>query len=160
MRPDPSFELTGCGMATRTPIGIAALEAALDWSSAGGPFENQAFIGRLTGEVHLQSLHGDFGEELPEDIEDGTRYIAMPHKNDLDLGRELAFEFVGSEAPQLEAQVHSAFRQKGAYGKFKTVLERARLLERWYEFERAATKAALIRWAEDNGFEVGGRNDA
>ncbi len=147
-------------MATRTPIGIADLEAALAWSSAGSPFENQAFIGRLTGEVHLQSLHGDFGEELPEDIEDGTRFIAMQHKNDLDLGRELVFEFVSAEAPQLEAQVRVAFRQKGAYGKFKAILERTRLLERWYEFERIATKAALVRWAEDNGFEVGGKNDA
>jgi hypothetical protein len=147
-------------MATRTPIDMADLEAALDWSSAGGPFENQAFIGRLTGSVHLHSPYGDFGEKLPEDIEDGTRYVAMPHKNDLDLGRNLAFEFVSSKAPQLEAQVHSVFRRKGAYGKFKTILERAHLLEQWYEFEGAATKAALLRWAKDNGFEVGGENAA
>lgn len=143
-------------MTTPTPIQIADLEAALDWSSAGGRSENQAFIDRRTGALHLQSMHGDFGEELPEDIDDGTRYIAVPHKNDLDLGRELVFEFVGSEAPQLEVQVHAAFRQKGAYGKFKAILERARLLERWYEFEGEATKAALMRWAEGNGFEVVG----
>lgn len=147
-------------MATLVLVNMVDLEAALDWSSAGDPFENQAFIDRLTGSLHFQSLHGDFGEELPEDIEDGTHYIAMPHRNDLDLGRKLVFEFASSKAPQLEAQLHSVFRQKGAYGKFKAILERAHLLEQWYEFEGAATKAALLRWAEDNGFAVGRKSDA
>jgi hypothetical protein len=146
-------------MATRTSIRFADLETALDWSSAGGPFENQAFIDRSNGEVHLQSLHGEFGEALPDDLEDSTRYITMPHKNDLDLGRELVFEFVDSEAAQIADQVRSAFRHKGAYGKFKSILERAGLLKRWYDFESSAKKARLLCWAEENGFVVGATDD-
>lgn len=140
-------------MTTHTPIAMAELEAALDWTSASAGDESQAFIQRSTGAVFFQSLHDDFGQQLPEDIEDDTRYIAMPHKNDLALGRELVFGFVDAEAPQLAEQVHAAFRQKGAYGKFKTMLERAGLLERWYAFEAAATRTALLRWAKENGFE-------
>lgn len=141
-------------MTTRTPISMDDLEAALDWSSAGGAFENQAFIDRATGELHFQSLHGDFEDELPEDLDDGTRYIVMPHKHDFDLGRALVFDFVDVEAPHLAEPVHATFRRKGAYGRFKTILERAGMLERWYAFEKAATHAALRRWAEENGFVV------
>ena len=101
-------------------------------------------------------MHGDFEEEgLPEDIEDGTLYVAVPHKNELDLGRELVFQFIETEAPNLEAQVGAAFRQRGAYSKFKSILERSGLLHRWYDYEAAATRSALERWAKENGLVVG-----
>ena len=76
-------------MPAAVPITYEALESALQWSSAGAPFENEALLSRATGEVFLKSMDGDFGAELPDDIEDGTAYIDVPHKNDLDLGRSL-----------------------------------------------------------------------
>ena len=142
-------------MSTPVHISYADIEAALDWSSSAGPYENQALICRRTGRVYLQSMHGDFEEEgLPEDIEDGTLYLAVPHKNDLNLGRELVFQFVETEAPEVEAQVGAAFRQRGAYSKFKSVLEKSGLLQRWYEYEAAATRSALKQWAQENGLVV------
>ena len=142
-------------MPTPVHISYAGLESALDWSSSAGPYENQAIICRRTGRVYLQSMHGDFEEEgLPEDIEDGSLYLAVPHKNELNLGRELVFEFVEAEAPKMESQVNAAFRQRGAYSKFKSILERSGLLERWYEYEAAATRCALNHWAQENGLVV------
>ena len=142
-------------MSTPVHIDYTDIEVALDWSSSAGPYENQALICRRTGRVYLQSMHGDFEEEgLPEDIEDGSLYLAVPHKNELDLGRELVYRFVETEAPEIEAQVDAAFRKRGAYSNFKSILERLGLLQRWYEFEGAATRTALKGWAQENGFVV------
>jgi hypothetical protein len=141
-------------MSSSVPITFEALESALEWSSSGAPFENQALLSRATGEVFLKSMQGDFGEELPDDIEDGTAYVAVPHKNDLDLGRSLVLGFAEENAPTQLRTIESFFRQRGAYAKFKSLLERANLLERWYEYEAAATRTALAAWAGDNGFTV------
>jgi hypothetical protein len=141
-------------MSTLVPIKYEDLESALLWSSSGAPLEHQAFIARSTGEVHLQSMNGDFEDELPEDLEDGSLYVAMPHKNELDLGRSLVFAFVESHAPQLSGQVHACFHQRGAYSKFKSILERASLLDRWHSYETAAVKNRLQLWASENGFII------
>jgi hypothetical protein len=142
-------------MTASVHIDYADLEAALDWSSSSGPYENEALICRRTGRVYLKSMHGDFEEEgLPEDIDDGTLYLAVPHKNDVDLGQELVYQFIEAEASELESQIVAAFRHRGAYSKFKSILERNGLLQRWYEFEAAATRSALKRWAQENGMLV------
>ena len=130
------------------------LESAFQWSSSGAPFENTALLHRQTGEAFLKSMHGDFDEDLPEEIEDGSIYIAAPHKNDLNLGRELVFDFVEAVAPQHLSQVESFFRQRGAYSKFKSLLERESLLDEWYNYEAAATRKALLRWASENGLQI------
>jgi hypothetical protein len=121
-------------MLAAIPITYEALESALEWSSSGGPFENEALLCRETGKVFLKSMHGDFGVELPGDIEDGTAYIAVPHKKDLNLGRSLVIAFAEAEAPTHLHAIESFFRQRGAHAKFKGLLERTHLLERWYQY--------------------------
>ena len=148
-------------MSAPIKITFETLESALQWSSSGAPFENEALLSRATGELFLKSMQGDFGEEVPDDIEDGTAYIAVPHKNYLDLGRSLVLAFADEHAPTHLSAIESFFRQRGAYAKFKALLERTQLLERWYEYEAAATKKALEAWAGENGFTVvGSKRDA
>jgi len=148
-------------MPTRVPITFETLESALQWTSSGAPFENEALLSRATGELFLKSMQGDFGEELPDDIEDGRAYIAVPHKNDLDLGRSLVLAFASAQTPTLAHSIESYFMQRGAYAKFKALLERTHLLEHWYEYEAAATRKALETWAGENGFVVvRGKSDA
>ena len=136
------------------PIPFDTLETALQWSSAGAPFENEALLARATGELFLKSLQGDFGDPLTDDIEDAAVYVVVPHKNDLDLGRQLVFAFVAEHAPMHQETIESFFRQRGAYAKLKASLERENLLDRWYGYEAAATRRALETWANDNGFAV------
>lgn len=139
-----------------TAITLEDLTDAFYWSSAGQPHENRALLNRETARVHRQSHIADGDEDLPDDLDDFTRYIAVPHKNELDLGRRLVFAFIIAEAPHLEDRVHEAFRRRGAYAKFKGLLDRAGLLDRWHAYEAAAEKAALLRWAAENGFVVTG----
>jgi hypothetical protein len=137
-----------------TPLNFDDLESAFYWVSGAGPFENAAFVSRVTGQVYWISEETQGDEEVPDDIEDGTLYIAVPHKNDLDLGRSLVFEFAEDFLPNEIHKVRSFFSKRGAYSRFKDLLEYKNLLERWYEFERDATEKALHRWAKENGFEL------
>ena len=65
-------------------VSYAELLDAFDWVSAGGPMENSAFVSRKTGATHWASESAELEVELPEDIEDGSVYVAVPHKTDLD----------------------------------------------------------------------------
>jgi Uncharacterised protein family (UPF0158) len=130
------------------------LLSALEWSSSGESDDNTAVLSRTTGEVFLKSELGDFDQELPDDIEDDAIYIEVPHKNDLGLGRALAINFIDLTAPHLAKTVHAYFKNRGAYSKFKALLEREALLDRWYKFESEATRTALLEWASEYGFRV------
>ncbi len=46
------------------------------------------------------------------------------------------------------------FGHKGAYSRLKDLLEQRGLLDKWHEYERLATKSALLKWAEENGIAV------
>jgi len=93
---------------------------------------------------------------LPDDIDDGREYVAVPHKNELDLGKNLAIGFAELELPELSNTVQAFFRQRGAYGRFKDLLQRKGCLETWYEYEMQAVKDALRKWCRENGIAVVG----
>src|SRR5574337_183340 len=137
-----------------TPLTFDDLESAFYWVSGAVPFENSAYISRASGQVFCISEAIEEDEEIPDDIDDGTLYIAVPHNNDLDLGRSLVFEFVEEYLPKEIHKVRSFFSKRGAYSRFKDLLEYKKLLQQWYEFERGATESALRRWAKENGFEL------
>lgn len=130
------------------------LEAALHWVSSAAPFENAACISRTTGAVFYASLGGDVEDELPDDYEDASLYWTVPHKNDLDLGSRLAYRFADERMPEFRREVHDIFRRRGAYARFKALLQRVRLLDAWFEFERAETESALLAWAREEGMTV------
>jgi hypothetical protein len=65
---------------------------AFDFVSFGQPYQNQAFLNRDTGKLYWQSEFGDNEEELPDDIDD-EKYLEIPHKNDLGLGKPLVLDF-------------------------------------------------------------------
>ncbi len=130
------------------------LESALLWVSSAGPFENCALISKATGEVFYSSITHETEDELPEDIDDASLYWSVPHKNDLDLGRNLALRFVAEYMPNEERRVQDFFHRPGAYSRFKDLLERTGHLEQWYQYEREATKNALLAWSAREGLKV------
>lgn len=130
------------------------LESALQWVSSAGPYENDALISKETGQIFFTSSTYDSEDELPDDIDDASRYLSVPHKNDLDLGRTLALSFVEERLAQDLFIVKSLFQRSGAYGRFKDLLERKHLLEDWYAFEKQATKQALLAWAKEHEVKV------
>ena len=116
----------------------------------GSPFENEGYICKESGKTYFYSDFGDNEEELPDDITD-QKYLAIPHKNELNLGNNLAFDFVQEYLPTEYENVRSIFNRKGAYTRFKSLLEKADKLEEWYEFEAKQTEQILREWCKEQG---------
>ena len=135
-------------------ITFSDLEDAFLFVSSGSPFEHTAVLCRDTGKIYYKSEIGGL-DEIPEDI-DYEKCIEIPHKNDLNLGKVLVFEFVSERLPDEIDEVNRIFSQKGAYSRFKNMLEDKGLLDEWHRYEDQCTKRALKRWCEDEGIEVTG----
>src|SRR5882672_6628473 len=114
----------------------------------------EAYVSRVTGTVHWSGEGVD--GELPEDIEDESLYIAVPHKSEFGLGRSLALRFAEEHLSASYDVVCEYFRKRGAYGRFKSLLENAGQLEAWHQYEQAATEQALREWCEENGLDLAG----
>jgi hypothetical protein len=136
----------------RVPVSLEDLLCAFHWLSAGdsAAIECAAYVSRATGKVYWSGEGVD--EELPEDIEDGTAYVAVPEKSELELGRSLALRFVEERLPGEYANVSQFFRGRGAYSRFKSLLERAGQLDAWHSYESSAIEDALVAWCEQHGF--------
>ena len=136
------------------------IESAFEFVSAGAPMEHNAYISLDTGQIHWVSDLTDNEEELPEDRETSDRYLAVPHKQDLDLGRYLVTRFVRQALPDSEAQVEAIFRRRGAYARYKDLLDAKGQLQQWYDFEAAAQSEVLRKWCAENDIEIGEKNPA
>jgi len=126
------------------------IEEAFLFVSSAPPFEHLAVVNRATGKSFFASPMSDY-DELPEDVDESDDYIGIPHKNDLDLGKPLVMEFVRGRCPEEIDRVLTIFRRRGAYGRFKDLLEQKGLLDEWYDFEQQRTREALLHWCEESG---------
>jgi hypothetical protein len=136
-------------------VKYADLSMAFDFTSYATPTERNAFISLDTGKIYWTSDSIDgLDEEVPNDLETSDRYLAIPHKNELNLGRSLAIRFVAQELHARYAQVEGFFRQRGAYQRFKELLEQEGVLDAWYTFEADSIEKALRQWCAENGLEV------
>ena len=134
-------------------VSLDQLQNAMEWVSSDF-LDNEAYICRQTGKIYW--VAGDPGmideeEEVPEDIHDADKYIAVPDKRDLDLGKQLAFDFTSQYLAERYDDVRDIFRAKGAYRRFKDILERKGLLEEWYRYSDERAAKALAEWCELEG---------
>lgn len=72
-------------------VNARELRDAFDFVSAGEAFDHSAYISLDTGKIYRKSTEAGLEEDdLPDDIDDSDRYLAVPDQRDLDLGRRLA----------------------------------------------------------------------
>ncbi|MCZ7626324.1 MAG: hypothetical protein C3F12_14605 [Candidatus Methylomirabilota bacterium] len=136
------------------------LSLAFDFVSSGAPMEHRAYVSLDTGRIYWMSeLNPIQEEETPDDLGTSDRFLAIPHKNDLNLGRRLALRFVEAHLPHRYDRVADIFRHRGAYGCFKEVLAAEGCLEQWYAFEAEATEDALKEWCRRNGVHLVGPDE-
>jgi hypothetical protein len=136
------------------------LSIAFDFVSSAPQTENNAYISLDTGAICYTSEFNPDDQEIPADLETSDRYIAIPHKNDLDLGRNLVLRFVAQELPEHFDRIEGFFRRKGACRRFKDLLESQALLEKWYAFEAESTERAMKDWCAENGIQIDVSNNA
>ncbi len=135
------------------PVSFSELLDAFEFASLGQLGESQAFVNRRTGKIHYRSDYTDEEEDLPDDI-DGEDYVEVPQKRDLGLGKRTALDFAREFMASDFDGVREIFSRKGAYGRFKDLLDRRGKLESWYEFSNNAEEAALRAWCEDCELEL------
>ncbi len=133
-------------------IDYGDLELAFDFVSSGYEGEHAAYLDKISGEIYYES---DASEDvLPEDIFENEKYIEIPSKLEFGLGKPLAIEFAQINLKEDLEQVYSFFSSRGAYSKFKTLLENRNKLESWYAYEKEALKKALLEWCAENEISI------
>ena len=138
------------------------LREAFDFVSSAAPMEHSAYVSLDTGAIYWISELNPLEEEVPDDLETSTRYVAVPHRTELDLGSRLALRFAAGELPDRYPQIEGFFRRRGAYARFKDLLDAEGFLDKWDAFEAEATERALRKWCAANGIRIveGGREPA
>ena len=145
-------------MTLTAPVKYDDLLAAYEWVSSS-PDDSEAFVSRVTGNVYWSSSTMELDDELPKEIEDGILYVVVPNKHDLNLGKVLALTFAEEQLADSYQNVADLFRERGAYGRFKDLLERKGCLKAWYDYEAKATELALRKWAAEEGLSISAESD-
>jgi len=135
------------------------LSAAFDFVSFAAPMEHQAYISIDTGTIYWISELSPLEEEVPEDLETSDRYIAIPHKSDLDLGSGLALRFAAAELPDRYNMLAQFFRNRGGYAQFKEFLASEGSMNKWYEIKAENTEQAIRDWCTANDISVIGNEE-
>jgi hypothetical protein len=137
------------------PVSFQEIRDAFEFVSAGrGLGEHRAFLCKQSGKIYWHSDWSELDDELPDDIEDDEKYLEIPDKQELDLGKPLALDFARQIQPEDLDEVWQMFRRRGAYAGFKRLLARRDVLEQWYDFEEKATVRALREWCELNSIAL------
>jgi len=95
-------------------IKFSDIEDAFFYVSSAPMTANIAVLCKDTGEILYASDYDD-ENEIPEEVHDREDCIEIPHKNDLDLGKNLVFEFVEQYLPGGFERVRHMFSRKRAY---------------------------------------------
>ena len=129
-------------------VSLKDIWEAFEFVCAGGGEENQAFLCKQSGKLYYHSELGDDLDSLPDDIDDSEKFLPIPDKRDLDLGKPLALDFARQFLPADLNDVRQIFSRKGAYARFKDPLDRRGVLDQWYAFEAEAEERALRMWCD------------
>ena len=135
-------------------VSLKEIREAFEFVSAGGGDEHQAFLCKQSGKLYWHSELCDDLDILPDDIDDNEKFLQIPDKKELDLGKPLALEFTREFLPDDLDGVRQFFSGRGAYARFKDLLHRRGSLDQWYDFEAKAEERALREWCDFNSIEV------
>src|SRR5262249_35445269 len=105
------------------PVSFLDLLLAFEFVNSGGMGENEAYLDRLSGKIYWHSEFGDNDEESPDDIDD-KKYILIPDKRELDLGKPLVLDFAREFLPDDYNEVRRIFSRRVAYRRYKDLLVR------------------------------------
>ncbi|MGX1166439.1 hypothetical protein AB7M16_002705 [Bradyrhizobium sp. USDA 372] len=141
------------------PVKFGDIVQAFEFADIdGGMGQCHTFVCRQTGKIYYQFDQDDLEEieddDLPDDIEDQTKYLKIPNTRDLDLGKPLVIAFVREFLPNDLDDVRYIFSKRGAYQKFKGLLSRRGAIDAWHHYRNKATERALRDWCQIHAIEI------
>ncbi len=130
------------------------IEMAFDFVSSGEEGDNLAYLCRDAGEIFYYSETLGLDELRGRDIHRGD-CLSIPHRDALDLGEELAFDFVDDRMPEEYAGVRDIFAdpELGA-SRFRDMVEAQGRLEEWCEYEADRIGSVLREWCSSRGIAL------
>jgi hypothetical protein len=147
-------------MENTMPASFEDITEAFEFANTNGDIgEFLAFVCKQTGNIYHQTDFPDsmeFNDELPDDIDDEEKYVALPDKRELGLGKPLVLDFAREFLPGDFNDVRAAFSRRGAYPKFKALLARRGAIDRWHAFEAKAKERALRDWCAVHSIDITG----
>lgn len=135
-------------------VGLKEVQEAFEFVCAASGGEHQAFLSKQSGKLYCHSELCDDLDILPDDVDDSDKFLPIPDKRDLDLGKPLALDFARQFLPGDLDDVRQFFSRRGAYVRFKDLLARRGALDQWSEFEAKAEESALRMWCDLNSIEL------
>ena len=136
------------------PVDWTDLLHTFEFVSLGQPGEHEAVLCRKTGKFLWHTESFDDADAWPDDADDEAKYLSIPHRKELDLGKPLVLAFAEEFLPDEFDEIRRIFEKRGAYARFKDLLQRKKALDRWYDFEASATETALREWCEVNEIAI------
>jgi hypothetical protein len=97
-------------------VNLKDLHEALAFVAAGG--EHQAFLCKQSGTLYYHSELCDDFDIVPDDIDDSDKFLQVPDKKELGLGKPLALTFTREFLPDDFDDVRQFFSRRGAYARF------------------------------------------
>jgi len=135
---------------TPLPIELADVGEALS-EQAG----TENYLDLHTGAVWLHTMT-DFGvaEDLDVDLSDEARWLLLLGEGSHDAHRDLQ-RFIATVDDDLAARLTEAIAGRGAFRRFRAVLERDPAeFTRWHRFDADARLGHARRWLADHGYQA------
>lgn len=113
--------------------------------------EEAWYLDTETGELLLQT---NGAEDLPDDLEDNPRYLAIEAVEAHDAF-EVMDDFVTLIADEVAvSRLHAALEGHKPFRRFKDVLlDFPEYRQAWFAFEHEAQKKMALEWCQDNDIE-------
>ncbi|HEM4882055.1 TPA: hypothetical protein U1138_001800 [Streptococcus suis] len=128
---------------------------ALQMISQGDRYYYDSHIDELVylsvGEFRIESRDG-----LEEEIEEGVagRFVGLPTYYDFNPYTFMELYISDLTDGDLSGRLSRAIRGRGAFGRFKSELERCDRLEEWYAFETQCYKELVLEWCQENKITI------
>ena len=132
-------------------VKINDIEIGIEFNSSNG-FDNESYVDIESGNIIFVSDIID--ERPPEDLYENEKYVLLPTKQELGLGKPLVLDFISETKNELYDEVYEIFSSRGAYRRFRSFLEHNDLLELWYKFEEKKTHEAIIQWCDERNIPL------
>lgn len=128
---------------------------AYDQAEFGREYGAKAFVNAAEERILVIPSEMVADEEEIEAAEtelDSGGWVEFPDQYELHLGQELVFRFASVHLSPVDCQrVRRIFSRRGAYGRWKDLLEEHGLLKNWHEFSETEEINALKNWLEEMG---------
>ena len=83
----PAKIVEPCGEHITMSVSFKDLQEAFEFVCAASGGEHQAFLCKQSGKIYCHSDLADDLDLLPDDIDDHEKFLPIPDRRDLDLGR-------------------------------------------------------------------------